>query len=480
MQKGVFTNKLILKIPKKVFLLGLFVGISYTISLYLFLVGCRETWRYLSLMADGETFIALSDEEVLFYNFFFAFVSALTGFTQASDFWKRSIIIDAYVRTSIEVDQKGFQWYFNYWFTKLGLFFGIFCSTIPLFESFNFYPDYQFLFIMILVVLFLNQWTKARLFFRRSVFKYMLFVGIIQISLSVVMAFAPMNYSRSLNQTLLKQSPKYHCDYQLPSSFIASNIPRKNITFPLYFGKGKSADSIVLVAHWHKRLNLLTWGDLEAWQNENKETLPEFEHDYMAILLSVDKSIKMRDVKILFMQLRQINARNLFLMTNGLGLGIPWHLRPLCQQVFSGNPEPDWPVFDCSENNPTTFENRIFLGLKKNSISFNGKTIGMELSDSLISNIKKFQGSQVFEIIVDNESNYESFFRLNEYIRKAYLETWQEIGKEKYNLSLTKNDFAPYPTNPEFAKLIREIKGDYPANLIVWSDEEVEYFGLQK
>jgi len=480
MRKGIFTNKLTINIPKKAFLSGLFVGIIYAIVFYFFLVGCREAWRYLSGLSHGESFIFLSDREIVFYNFFFAFISCLTGFGIATDFWWRTVKVPNYIRLSIIVDQKGLQWFFNHLFFKLAIFFGIFCSGISLFESFQFYPAYRYLFYLLMFVLFFHQWMKARLFFGKKILRYMMIIGVIELSTSLALAFIPLEFSQRMNSVLLKRSPKYYCDYELPTSSIAYGILRKHISFPLYLGVSKQQiDSIILVSYWRDKMRPISMNEIASWISEKRETIYELEYDQMATELYVDKHMKMKEVKKVLMALRKSDARIVYLMANKYGVGLRWTLRPLCEEIHQRDTSYQIPNMPCSEFKALRNEKKVPLELSNNKTLYKNRLIDLEIVDSIKFNIEKFSGGISFEMYVDDESDYETFVRIYESIRVAYLQIWQEVAKAQFGLTLSQKDFDSNNFDSDFLDKIRKIKQEYPVNFIVWSDEEIEYFNLR-
>lgn len=223
----------------------------------------------------------------------------------------------------------------------------------------------------------------------------------------------------------------------------------------------------------------MTVADLPEWVSENRAKLDEMEYGQMTTELYVDKGIKMKHVKMLFMSLRKMDARRLYLMTNKNGLGMPFGLRPLCEQIHQADSSYAPPNFDCSHIMENRNKNRFSLELINNQIFFEGQLIGQEILDSLKANIKKFNGDLALELFIDDNSNYERFILLYDYIRKVYMQIWLERSKKKFGLSLSVKDFVPENFDPELSKKINEVRFEYPVNLIAWSDEEIEYFKLK-
>ena len=168
-----------LHIPKPRFTIGILIGLSYSFVSYAFLYLMREFFRVFSLTEDFDMWI-LTESEVYFYNFFFAFVAVIVGQSVCFSFWldrPRKIFGNRHFRrTKIINDQRFLHWYFLSWFSKLAFLFGILFGHLFQggFHDFSLYPDYNFMFVMIVVVLFLQTWNSIRPTFRRKSFKWML------------------------------------------------------------------------------------------------------------------------------------------------------------------------------------------------------------------------------------------------------------------------------------------------------------------
>lgn len=122
----------------------------------------------------------LSDNEVSFYNLFSAYLSVITALSVCFSFWfdapKKIFAKKQYKRISIVHEQRFLNACFLSWFPKFMLvtivWFGV---TFPNgFLVFNLYSEYKYLFILIIIVLFLNLWTTIRLTLKRQSFKLMI------------------------------------------------------------------------------------------------------------------------------------------------------------------------------------------------------------------------------------------------------------------------------------------------------------------
>ena len=386
------------------------------------------------------------------------------------------------MKYSISVDHNGLQWNFNYWFVKFAVLFGLLSISLPLFDYINFYAEFYWIIILLMVVLFFNQWAKARLFFKSRVTKPMAVVGISQIGFSLLLAFTPIIDYNALNASLSKRTPEYYCDHKLPASNLAYRLQRRSLAFELYLGFSKHAkNSAVIVADGRDGFRTIVFEQVSHWILENRSRLEEMEQSNMKIELSIDKHMPMREVKKLFKALRQADARQLLLSTQGWHVGLPWVLLPVCEEISQIDTTSNFPQsapISCTEL--LKKKNRPSIALQGGLILYNDSVkTNSEIISALVLDIERIRDESFFNVFVDDESTYETFIQLQEAIRKAYVQIWQKEVKEQFGLTLSPQDFTPFNFDPELNEKIRVVRWKYPMNLVFGSDEEVKYFNLQ-
>ncbi|MEM8848353.1 MAG: hypothetical protein AAGD17_14740, partial [Bacteroidota bacterium] len=140
---------------------GLVLGTGYAVLFYFLLYSTREVLRCFWI-SDYYDIWLLSDQEVQFYNLFYAYVSTILGqsicftiwFERPKDIYERNYRR----RLSIVNDHKVFNWFFLAWFSKLAIAYAALLGAT--YGSYDFYifsfiPKYEYLFILIIIVLFL-------------------------------------------------------------------------------------------------------------------------------------------------------------------------------------------------------------------------------------------------------------------------------------------------------------------------------------
>ena len=221
------------EIPKKQLIFGLLIGffvafISYS-TLYIF----RETFRYLSITYDFDLWI-LSDVEVNFYNLIFGFFAVILGqsaffsfvFNRPRALFERK----HYLKTLIVNDQGFLNISFLFWFLNLSLlvvlFFGI--TIQGGFYLLNFYPEYNYLFIFLIIVLFLQTWTTIRRLYKRKSVKWF-FISVLLLTLSAF-GLSKINLIdyKAINEICLQKNIIHSYQINLPESTWTENWRTSN------------------------------------------------------------------------------------------------------------------------------------------------------------------------------------------------------------------------------------------------------------
>jgi len=454
-----------LKFDKTRLIVAIAMSFGYTISFYLFLVCIREVFRYLTLMGDDDHMLVLSSTETYFYNFFFATIASITGISIfAETILKHQFNLPRYVRYSIVNDFNGLVWFVNYWLLKMGVFLGIFFSFLWLQNHIDFYSDYWFLFPMISIVLFFNQWIKFRLFVNINSFKLMI-LSLLTISIfSSLLAFVNVIDYKSFNNSILKHTIHYNYAIELPESSEVERIPKWSTTANLYLGLDKktNSDSGVIVIKGLK--NPVSGDHLHNWIESEKEQL--FADQQFSIALHIHKSIQMRHVKQLFNQLQESNIRKIWFVTQDYDRGLPFNLRTPCSDVI-----PDSTIWQqsCHEL-AKTIAGLTMLNIKvqRDTLFFNDAIISFSnLSDLIKKQIEKSDSEYILSLEISNDGSYQDFIFVIDMIHKTVNDL-----KRKYALVKFNKVFDPEETLYDDPTLYDTLRKKFPLNILMLRDEE--------
>ncbi len=287
-----------LKLSKFRLIVGLIIAISYSVTFYSFLYIIREAFRILSVTENYDMWI-LTDNEVNFYNLFFAFISVIFGqsifFIFLFDRPKRLFENKNYRKTTIINDQRVLNWNFLSWFSKLAVIFGLWFGFAMHggYYTFSLYPKYNYIFILIIIVLFFQTWHTIGLTFKRKSFKWLLFsITIVSLFSFVLSRINVIDY-KAINQKFLQKSIYYKYTLELPET---ENYKKLWPSFvnDIYVVKSKKSDNlkpIIIIENKEIKLNQIN-RIITNWKSNRRE----YEIPLMIYQLHIDKSTKMKFV----------------------------------------------------------------------------------------------------------------------------------------------------------------------------------------
>ena len=301
-------------IEVKSFVFSIASGIFFSFVFYSFLCLSREIIRLFSITRTFDIWI-LSDQEVSFYNLFFAYISLF--FAQAICFsqWfgkNRKPFEKINIQKSAIVND---QWFLNTvflcWFTRYSTLYALFIGIASEggFYVFSFYPKYNFLFILVLIVLFLQTWVSIRRVYKQKALKWML-ISALMISV-LAFAYSKINLVdyQEINRIVLKKNIAYTYKLELAEADTFEYLHHRCMS-EIYVVKPldttKSTNPLIIFNG-----NELSFDSLEQklliYTNSMEDYSPSFSKFFR---LHIDKSIKMSFIN----QLKGILANTGFRM----------------------------------------------------------------------------------------------------------------------------------------------------------------------
>lgn len=257
----------------------------------------QEVFRILS---DTETYDLwiLTDKEVNFYNLIFAFISVIIGQSVVFSFWvdrpKNIFEKRNYRKITIINDQRALNWYFLSWFSKLAIVFGLMLGLTFRggFYVFSLYPDYNYIFILIVIVLFLRTWNTISLTYKRKGQKWMLISGVF-ITI-VAFGFSKINLIdyKTINQNYLQKNIFYNYSLELSETNSYERIFRRSLIENLYIVETKTqlTNSEPVIVIDNEKINIEKLHEkIAEWQSMRSE----YDIPRMVYRLHIHKSIKM-------------------------------------------------------------------------------------------------------------------------------------------------------------------------------------------
>jgi biopolymer transport protein ExbD len=250
-----FTPKTtVFKVSKTRIILGVAIGLFYAVIFYSLLYVFREGLRFVNVFGDFDIWV-LSDKEVNTYNLLFAYLSIIIATSIAFQFVidrpKRLFTKKNYLQKSIIIEQRLTSWCFLNTFGKIAFFIIILYGSGFKKGVYLLHLDsvYNYFFILVILVLFLQMWNSIRFVFKQNSLKWMLF-SFIAMS---IMAFALSKFNlidyHKINKVYFDSDPYAKYDLQLPESDIYNKIGYDNKFFidKIYLVKDKHQDKAIIV-----------------------------------------------------------------------------------------------------------------------------------------------------------------------------------------------------------------------------------------
>jgi hypothetical protein len=294
---------------------GILIGLFFSFAFYSFLYLIREVFRILSVTTTYDLWI-LTDKEVNFYNLIFAFISVIIAQSITLIFWfdrpRRISEYRNYKKISIINDQRALNWYFLSWFSKLAIVFGLFYG-FTLHRSwyvFSLYPKYNYMFVLIIIVLFMQTWSTIRLTFIRNSLKWMFSSFILVSTLSFGLSKINLIDYKAINESILSKNIYSQYKLILPLSDIYQRAERPFLVEHIYVVCSKddslNLNPIIIVDNQEISLDSLHI-KIRDWQSMRDE----IEIPFVVYCLHIHKSIKMRFVSQLKNEMAKSGARKI-------------------------------------------------------------------------------------------------------------------------------------------------------------------------
>ncbi len=311
--KGFLQSRLVRKIPTYRYVVGITVGLLMAFFLYALQYMAREGVRWTSI---SETDLWLFNEtEVDFYNLIFAFIAVIVGQSFFIEYIFNTSKGNFKVRSgrlkTIVNDQRLFNWYFLTWFSKMAMMYGLLFATAGLggFYLMSFYPDYRFMFVLMIIVLFFQPWNGLLLTFKKRTFKWMgislLAVSLLSFGLSKIQI---INYE-VLNQKVLNKRLDMRYNLRIPiskiystSSYRFNNIP--NISIAML------RDSSKIEPQLYVGQKKISKGELPQEVLQIRDKQYNEIHQYIPVFLCIDEEVPMSYIHEIKRELTLVNQQN--------------------------------------------------------------------------------------------------------------------------------------------------------------------------
>ncbi|WP_445711084.1 hypothetical protein [Flavobacterium sp.] len=450
---------------------GFSIGLLLSFSIYQFFVLGRDLLRLLTF-SDHFNYLDFSENELLFYNLFYAFLALIIGqsfflkiiFDTSKKFGEKRI---QFKRKKIVHNQNIWIWFFLLWIFRFATMysflnmvgFGQKINYAPVFyEYFSFYEEYPYLFVLIVLVLFLQSWQGLGLTIR-NYFKYLmgsfLLISVLAFGFNQINLVDFESYFKEKHS----QNPYIKGNIHLPKVHFTESLSLKHKEKEIFITKdlkiiynNKVLDSVSLI----KNLK-------DEYYYDNSSTFTPF------VQLNVDENVSMKNLdKILRIINRNSNYQVAF-------AAYPKETK-LKEAIYQ---EHSVGLF---ENNSfkLNYENLITLHLtNENEILLNNNPISCnEIANTIARKIVENE-NYLISIELPEKPLFLHYMQLLSYSREGYFKACQIIGKEKgmddFTIAYFPNQILYfYMVEAKQLELISKIDfNNLPLPILEFEDEEI-------
>ncbi len=475
LKKGFLTPEISsLNISKKRFAIGIALWFSFSLIFYSLLCLIREGFR-LSTVTDYHNIWMFSEDEMFFYNIFFAFVSTIFAQSILMVYliqMPRKVSQERkFRRSDIINDHTFFSWNFISWFSKIGILYGIWIGSVgaSFYYSFSFYPKYNYFFVLLIMVLFLSSWNSFLRIFKRKAYKWFL---LSMLTISVVsFALANMNiidYSLH-NENILKQNPFYNYQVDRVESEIYSFMERRDFMWNIYlvYPKEKTKNNKPLVLIEHKEIDM---GQLKNALENLRYTWGEADRKFITMNMIIHKDLPMSFVNRVKFQMSTAGLYRLtysvipknkpigknYLFPVGFNIRIP---------NLGNGPYPKSNFDQWYENSKIDRIQYVIRQIDTAHCSFNDSIIKTASLYDFFYNTINQDPNYMFLYYINENLSFENYFEIISIFRQVIIDL-----KEEYSLNIFRKHYHDLDWDQR-----KEMRNEYPARIIELSPEIIAY-----
>lgn len=285
------------RLPIFKLVVGAIVALVMSFTFYFFSCALMEAFRLLSVTPEWDIWRP-SEGEREFYQLVFAFVSAILAQSFCLAYWfdrpRRASEKGHRSAVMIVNGQRNLNWYFLSWMAKVVLSWFIIFGTFPgCFYAFSLYPDYNYLFVLLVVVLFLQPWVEMRRAFKRKTWKWMALSAFLIVVFALIVSKINLIDYKTHDEIVLSRNVYHNYDIELPATEAFENN-ECSLSKEIYLVQPKGqnvADCQIIVDN--KTVDLRSLAEvIDEWRWKCNPA----DYPLLSCRLVADKSLKMKDV----------------------------------------------------------------------------------------------------------------------------------------------------------------------------------------
>ncbi len=426
------------QITKKRFVFGVFGGVLIALWLYVFMIGIRESFIIFSI-TDNYRFWELNANERRFYNLFYAFLAAIFGQSMCLIYWfnrPRSIFKRHPLKASrIVHDQRFMNWYFLSWFSKFAFLYGCLfgLSSFSAHYYFSLYPTYNFLFVLILIVLFLQSWSNLLFTYRTKAYRWML------ISLLGISSLAyGMSHINLVDEEILYQEIKneqleikYHLELPKTAAYTSFESGPYIEKISLVRPRQVAYDTIPIVFLNGKEI---LFSELGSALIKDRATQGFYERGRTKYVLQIDKEISIKELSSLLTILSAIDVS--FVWYAALPVDSEFDNGYYVSNLNSAIRQPNFQFMQWNNISKTALDIEMGAKVSYNARGFriNNKTIQQKALKAYFSNELLQRPQKTIRLYPTDELSFGHFFKTVIAFENAIVELRNKKSQQAYGI----------------------------------------------
>ncbi len=429
------TTKLLFKIPKIQLIIGLFLGIAYSIIFYHFLLLFKKSVIVFDALLKNYELFHLSEKENTFYNFFYAFISVFFSYSIVINYWlnkpNKIFTRHNYKRKQIENQQRITNWFFMSWLVRMGTFIGIVTMD---FKEFSFYPTHNFIIILILIVLLGQIWMSLRFFFSKNRFKWFSVTLISFLFLSFCVSKINFSNINRVDTAILQKNVLSKNNIHVVYSEDYKKLEHLSLISEIFISAGDSIPKVILK---NEEINITDSKINQALINHfDFKYISDSELPYMKYVLFIDKNIPVKYIHDLKNKLYKLDVKNLlYSVKKSTNNKLPFYYKS--KYAFGFN------LFSNFQNQKIPLEKRVPIKfLDNHSFLVNNKVLPITKLKDQLTFLYNNKGICPLNLIYSQKTSFEEYFKVlltsklaineirNTYTKKTYGKSYKEIKKE--------------------------------------------------
>ena len=437
----------------------------------------REAFRILSIDQNYDLWV-LTDAEVSFYNLFFAFVSVIFGQSFCFTYWihrpKKFFSNINFRRDTIVNDQRVLMWAFLSWFSKLAVVYGIMFgfSFRSGYYTFSLYPDYKYIFFLVIIVLFFQSWNTIRPTFKHTSLKWLIVSALIVSAISFGMSMINVVDYNKLNESVLQKNIHHNYILELPESSTYSRSERLSLVENIYVALPKGGDKStgpVIVIHNEE----VALADLYHKINQLRLNRDDVDRKFMTFQLFIHKEIDMGFVNKLKHELSKAGHSQIGYMVTPFDpkFDQKYYIHFSFKMKLPGIDSEKYNIHDAYEYF-NRYENSIEIKQLESGVCLVNDTLIelKKLKESLKERIQR-NSNYAIKFFVNNSVDFSNYFKVLVYSKEAVNEL-----RDQYSLSMYSRKYDEIFREDE----LDDVQKKYPYSIIELSTQQLEILNLKE